>query len=99
MQEQFLRVQMLFGADAVAALQQSHVAVFGLGGVGSYAVEALVRSGVGELTLVDDDVVSISNLNRRSTALYRGPEQGGRHRRALPRHQSRCDPSSDLWSL
>ncbi|MBQ2323823.1 MAG: tRNA threonylcarbamoyladenosine dehydratase [Oscillospiraceae bacterium] len=70
MQEQFLRVQMLFGADAVAALQQSHVAVFGLGGVGSYAVEALVRSGVGELTLVDDDVVSISNLNRQLEALH-----------------------------
>lgn len=70
MQEQFLRVQMLFGADAVAALQQRHVAVFGLGGVGSYAVEALVRSGVGELTLVDDDVVSISNLNRQLEALH-----------------------------
>ena len=70
MQEQFLRVQMLFGTNAVAALQQSHVAVFGLGGVGSYAVEALVRSGVGELTLVDDDVVSISNLNRQLEALH-----------------------------
>lgn len=70
MQEQFLRVQMLFGSDAVALLQRSHVAVFGLGGVGSYAVEALVRSGVGELTLVDDDVVSVSNLNRQLEALH-----------------------------
>ncbi len=70
MQEQFLRIQMLFGADAMAALARSHVAVFGLGGVGSYAVEALVRSGVGELTLVDDDVVSPSNLNRQLESLH-----------------------------
>lgn len=70
MQEQFLRIQMLFGESAMAALQNSHVAVFGLGGVGSYAVEALVRSGVGELTLVDDDAVSVSNLNRQLEALH-----------------------------
>ena len=70
MQEQFLRIQMLFGESAMAALRRSHVAVFGLGGVGSYAVEALVRSGVGELTLVDDDAVSVSNLNRQLEALH-----------------------------
>lgn len=70
MQEQFLRIQMLFGESAMAALQNSHVAVFGLGGVGSYAVEALVRSGVGELTLVDNDAVSVSNLNRQLEALH-----------------------------
>lgn len=70
MNEQFLRTRMLLGADAMDALQKSHVAVFGLGGVGSYAVEALVRAGVGELTLVDDDCVSVTNLNRQLEALH-----------------------------
>ena len=70
MDHQFLRTQMLLGEDAMAALQRSHVAVFGLGGVGSYAVEALARSGVGELTLIDDDAVSPTNLNRQLEALH-----------------------------
>ena len=70
MDQQFLRTQMLFGEDAMHILKDSHVAVFGLGGVGSYAVEALVRSGVGELTLVDNDTVSVTNLNRQLEALW-----------------------------
>lgn len=70
MHEQFLRTQMLLGEEAMRILKSSHVAVFGLGGVGSYAVEALVRSGVGELTLVDDDTVSVTNLNRQLEALW-----------------------------
>ena len=70
MQEQFLRTQMLLGEDAMRILGSSHVAVFGLGGVGSYAVEALARSGVGELTLVDDDSISVTNLNRQLEALW-----------------------------
>lgn len=70
MDHQFLRTQMLLGEDAMAALHHSHVAVFGLGGVGSYAVEALARSGVGELTLIDDDAVSPTNLNRQLEALH-----------------------------
>ncbi len=70
MDNQFLRTQMLLGGDAMDALHRSHVAVFGLGGVGSYAVEALVRSGVGELTLIDDDTVSPTNLNRQLEALH-----------------------------
>ena len=65
MDNQFLRTQMLLGGDAMNQLHRSHVAVFGLGGVGSYAVEALVRSGVGELTLIDDDTVALTNLNRQ----------------------------------
>ncbi len=56
--------------DGMDALHRSHVAVFGLGGVGSYAVETLVRSGVGELTLIDDDSVSRTNLNRQLEALH-----------------------------
>ncbi len=70
MNDQFLRTQMLLGADAMERLCRSHVAVFGLGGVGSYAVEALVRSGIGELTLIDDDSVSVTNLNRQLEALH-----------------------------
>ena len=69
MDEQFIRTQMLLGAQAMNRLQKSHVAVLGLGGVGSWCAEALCRSGVGELTLVDQDTVSVSNLNRQAAAL------------------------------
>ena len=69
MNERFLRTEMMLGSDAMARLQHCHVAVFGLGGVGSYAVEALARSGVGELTLIDQDTVSVSNCNRQLLAL------------------------------
>lgn len=64
-----IREEMLIGADAVAKLANSHVAVFGLGGVGSFCVEALARAGVGTLTLVDDDVIDDSNVNRQLFAL------------------------------
>ena len=70
MDDQFLRTQMLLGDAAMERLKHSHVAVFGLGGVGSYAVGALVRSGVGELTLIDDDTVGTTNLNRQLEALH-----------------------------
>lgn len=70
MDEQFIRTQMLLGNDAMKQLQSSHVAVFGLGGVGSWCAEALCRSGVGELTLIDHDDVSVSNINRQSAALH-----------------------------
>jgi len=70
MKEQFLRTEMLLGPDALSRLQRSHVAVFGLGGVGSYTVEALARAGVGELTLVDQDTLSLSNINRQLFALH-----------------------------
>ena len=69
MNEQFSRTALLLGEDAVARLGRCHVAVFGLGGVGGYAVEALARSGVGSLTLVDHDRISRSNLNRQLLAL------------------------------
>lgn len=70
MNDIFLRTRMLLGDDAMDRLASSHVAVFGLGGVGSYAVEALARSGVGELTLVDRDTLSPSNINRQLYALH-----------------------------
>ena len=60
---------MLLGADAMARLRRYHVIVFGLGGVGSYAAECLARSGVGELTLVDQDTISVTNINRQLYAL------------------------------
>ena len=70
MQDIFLRTRMILGDDAMDRLSRSHVAVFGLGGVGSYAAETLARSGVGELTLVDRDTVSPSNINRQLCALH-----------------------------
>ena len=70
MNEQYIRTAMLLGDAAVEKLRHSHVAVFGLGGVGSYAAEALCRAGVGELTLIDSDAVSLSNLNRQLYALH-----------------------------
>lgn len=69
MNERFLRTEMIVGAPALGKLRRSHVAVFGLGGVGSYAAECLARSGVGTLTLVDQDTVSVSNINRQLCAL------------------------------
>ena len=61
---------MELGQPALERLQSAHVAVFGLGGVGSYAAEILARSGVGELTLVDQDTVSVTNINRQLCALH-----------------------------
>lgn len=69
MKEQFIRTAMLLGENAVEQLRDKHVAVFGIGGVGSFCAEALARAGIGALTLVDDDTVSVSNLNRQLVAL------------------------------
>lgn len=63
------RTELLVGADGLQRLAAAHVAVFGIGGVGSYAVEALARAGVGAITLVDFDAVAPSNLNRQLIAL------------------------------
>ena len=68
MDERFLRTEMLLGTPAMEKLAASHVAVFGLGGVGSWCAEALARSGVGALTLVDHDQVGLTNLNRQVEA-------------------------------
>ncbi len=69
MEKRFIRAASLLGEEAMSRLARSHVAVFGLGGVGSWCAEALARSGVGRLTLVDRDVVSESNINRQLPAL------------------------------
>ena len=70
MEMQLSRQTMLLGAQSEARLREAHVAVFGIGGVGSFTAEALARAGIGQLTLVDNDVVSISNLNRQLVALH-----------------------------
>ncbi len=66
----FSRTEQLLGKTALARLSAARVAVFGIGGVGGYAAEALARSGVGALDLVDNDTVSITNLNRQIVALH-----------------------------
>lgn len=65
MLNQFSRTELLIGKDGLKKLQNSRVAVFGLGGVGGHAVEALVRSGIGAVDLIDDDKVCVTNLNRQ----------------------------------
>lgn len=69
MQYQFARIELLLGRAALDKLRSCHVAVFGIGGVGGYTVEALARSGVEHFTLVDSDTVSVTNLNRQIIAL------------------------------
>lgn len=64
----FARTELIFGKEALNRLAQSHIAVFGIGGVGGYVVEALARSGVGSLDLIDSDTVEITNLNRQIVA-------------------------------
>ena len=68
--EQFVRTEMLLGVGAMDKLKNAHVAVFGVGGVGGYVVEALARSGVGKFDLIDNDTVALSNINRQIIATH-----------------------------
>ena len=70
MSDQFIRTRLLVGDEPLERLKNAKVAVFGVGGVGGYVVEALARSGIGTLHLYDDDIVSESNLNRQIAALH-----------------------------
>ena len=70
MENQNIRTEMLIGLDGLEKLKKSRVAIFGVGGVGGYAVEALARAGVADITLVDSDEVSISNINRQIIATH-----------------------------
>ncbi len=68
MDERFIRTELLIGSEAMQKLRRSHIAVFGAGGVGGYVIEALVRSGVGTIDVIDKDTVSLSNINRQIIA-------------------------------
>lgn len=70
MDNQFQRIEMLLGGEAVDRLQKARVAVFGVGGVGGFVCEALARSGVGRIGIVDKDVVDVTNINRQIIALH-----------------------------
>ena len=71
MLNQFSRTELLVGKDGLARLAAARVAVFGIGGVGGYAVEALARSGIGALDLIDDDRVCLTNINRQLHATHK----------------------------
>ncbi len=95
---QFSRTEMLLGKGFTEKVSEKKVILFGLGGVGSYAAEALARAGIGSITLVDSDRVSLTNLNRQLCALHstvgryktevvaehKSGLQGGMHQRILP---------------
>lgn len=70
MLNEFSRTALLLGTENMEKLKNSHVAVFGIGGVGSYIIEALARSGVGKLTIIDNDIISVTNINRQLIALH-----------------------------
>ncbi len=70
MENEFIRTGLLIGDEGLQKLKESKVAIFGVGGVGGYVAEALARCGVGALDLIDDDVVSLSNINRQIIALH-----------------------------
>lgn len=70
MREEMIRTGMLLGEEAVERLRAARVVVFGLGGVGGYTVEALARAGIGKLDLVDNDTISLSNINRQLLAVH-----------------------------
>ncbi len=95
--EAFLRTEMILGPAALDQLRRSHVAVFGLGGVGSYAAECLARSGVGALTLVDQDTVSVTNINRQLCALH---STVGQYKAAVVAARCRdIDPAIQVYPL
>ena len=71
MSEQFIRTEMIFGSEGMERLYRARVAVFGVGGVGGHVVEALARSGVGTLDLIDNDTVCLSNINRQIIATHK----------------------------
>ena len=71
MENQYTRTIAVLGEAAIEKLKKSHVAVFGVGGVGSYTVEALARAGVGKIDLIDNDIFNVTNINRQLYATYK----------------------------
>lgn len=97
MDERYSRSDILLGEGSAALLRKKHVAVFGLGGVGSYAVEALIRAGIGEITLIDKDVYTESNLNRQ---LYALPSTVGQKKTAVAAARvTEIDPSVKVHTV
>lgn len=70
MADQYSRTRLLLGAEGLTKLRNARVAIFGLGGVGGYVAEALARSGIGQMDLIDDDTINLTNLNRQVLALH-----------------------------
>ena len=70
MMNQYSRTELLIGSDGLEKLKNSRVAVFGVGGVGGFTVEALARSGVGTIDIIDNDTVSLTNINRQIIATH-----------------------------
>jgi hypothetical protein len=70
MADQYSRTRLLLGQDGIEKLRNARIALFGLGGVGGYAAEALARAGVGHMDLIDDDTISLTNLNRQILATH-----------------------------
>ena len=70
MLNKFSRTELLLGKDAMIRLKNAKVAVFGVGGVGSYAVEAIARTGIGSITIIDNDDVALTNINRQLPATH-----------------------------
>lgn len=97
MNEQFSRTVSLIGEEALDRLNHARVILFGVGGVGSFAAEALIRAGVGHLTLVDGDVVSKSNLNRQLVALH--STLGQPKAEVMKRRASDICPEADVVAL
>ena len=91
------RTSALIGEAAAARLRELHVAVYGLGGVGGWCAEALLRSGVGRLTLIDDDVVAPSNLNRQCCATAK--TLGMKKAEAMKARLLEIDPEADVTAL
>ena len=89
---QFSRTELLLGKEAMDRLKNARVAVFGIGGVGGYVCEALVRTGVGYFDLIDDDKVCLTNLNRQIIATRKtvGKYKNRSDERAHARNQSGC---------
>jgi len=93
----FQRLSLLIGAGAAEAAGKSRVIVFGIGGVGSWCAEALVRSGVGAVTLVDSDIVSVSDFNRQVQAS--GGNMGRKKTEALKERLNEINPACELVSF
>ena len=85
MVNQYSRTELLIGAEGMDRLKESSVMVFGVGGVGSHCIEALARSGVGRLILIDNDTVSLTNINRQSIAYHS----------TIGESKNRCDVRAD----